>query len=136
MSYAVASALQSAIFDALRADAALGALVGSGIFDAVPSGAAPDLYVLIGAETVRASNDKTGTGARHQLEISVVSDAPGFSAAKAAAGAVCDVLDRADLSLSRGRLVYLNFDRATAQRSDGAAGRTIDLRFVARVEDT
>jgi len=96
---------------------------------------APDLPAA-GSRAVRPANDQTGQGARHQVNLQIVSDAPGFAAAKAAAGAVCDVLDGADLSLARGRLIFLNFDRAVAQRSDGAAGRTIDLRFVARVEDT
>ena len=56
--------------------------------------------------------------------------------AKAVAAAISDTLVDADLTLSRGRLVGLWFERATARRS-GTAGsaRRIDLRFRARVED-
>ena len=43
MSYAAAAAVQAAIFGRLRADAALGALVGEAIFDAVP----PGRYTLV-----------------------------------------------------------------------------------------
>ena len=45
MSYAVSGALQAAVFAALSGDAALAALVGSAIYDAVPAGTVPDLYV-------------------------------------------------------------------------------------------
>ena len=93
------------------------------------------LYVSLGAETVRQANDKTGNGALHDITVAVVTDVPGFAAAKQVAGAVCDVLHGNDLTLARGRLVYLNFDRATASRPKGATGRTINLRFRARVED-
>ncbi|MEO0390413.1 MAG: DUF3168 domain-containing protein [Pseudomonadota bacterium] len=135
MSYGVSAALQAAIFQALTADAALAALVGTAIYDAVPSGNLPPLYVTLGPETARAAHDKTGRGALHHVSVDVVTTAPGFAQAKQTAGAVCDALDQADLPLSRGRLVYLNFNRATASRSDQAAGRTITLRFAARTED-
>lgn len=135
MSYALSAALQTAIYEALLTEPALGALVGSDIYDALPSGVLPPLYVSIGAETVRAAGDATGDGAVHDVQVSVVTDQPGFAAAKAVAAVVSDTLHGADLALSRGRLVYLNFQRAVAARTDGAAGRTINLRFRARVED-
>ena len=120
MSYGVSAALQSAIYGALTGATAVTDLVGTDIYDAMPTGTVPSLYVSIGAETARAANDK---------------DVQGFAAAKAVATAVSDTLHDADLTLTRGRLVYLNFDRAVADRSDGGAGRTITMRFKARVED-
>ena len=63
MSYAVSAALQSAIFGALSADPTLNDLVGGAIYDALPSGALPPLYVSIGQEVVRERNDSTGIGA-------------------------------------------------------------------------
>jgi len=135
MSYAIASALQAAVFAQLDADPALQALVGDAIFDVAPPGGLPGLYVLLGPEDVRDRSDKTGHGAAHDFVLSVVSDADGFQTAKTVAAAVSDALVDADLVLSRGRLVSLNFLRARAQRVAKGAQRQIDLRFRARVED-
>lgn len=135
MSYGVSAALQSAIYDALRSDVALVALVGAAVYDALPAGNLPDLYVRLGSETVRDASDVSGAGAAHTLDISVITTNRGFSSAKAAAVAVNDALHDAALVLSRGRLVSLRFERATAARVDAGAGRQIDLRFRARVQD-
>lgn len=135
MSYALSSALQASVYQALTTDTALFAILGDAIYDALPAGTVPPLYASLGPETVEDASDSTGVGAVHRFTVSVVSDAPAFAAAKAAAGAVSDVLHDADLPLSRGRLVLMTFERATAARVDGANGRRIDLRFKARVED-
>ncbi|AXI47041.1 DUF3168 domain-containing protein [Sulfitobacter sp. SK012] len=135
MSYAMASALQTAVFGALASDVALAGLVGTAIYDAVPSGALPEIYVRLGSETVTDASDATGAGAVHRFTVSVITANPGFASAKLAAAAVSDVLHNADLALNRGRLVSLRFDRATASRIDTASARQIDLRFRARVQD-
>ncbi|KEJ90206.1 DUF3168 domain-containing protein [Sulfitobacter donghicola] len=135
MSYAISAALQEAIFGALTADAALGALVGDGIYDALPVGSLPDLYVLLGSETVREASDGSGAGAVHFINISVVTTNAGFSSAKIAAAAVSDALHEAQMPLTRGSLISLRFERATAKRVDAASARQIDLRFRARVQD-
>ncbi len=135
MSYGVSHALQGAVFQALVADTALGALVGNAIYDAPLPGGLPSLYVVIGPEKAKDASDKTGRGAEHEFSIEVISDAAGFSSAKAAAGAVSDVLIDAELSLSRGRLVSLGFVKAVAERTNGDL-RQITLTFRARVEDT
>lgn len=135
MSYAISGALQAAVFAALSADTGLSTLVGGGIYDAVPSGSVPDLYVLLGAETVREASDGSGVGAVHNFTVSVITTNPGFTSAKDAAGAVSDVLQDAELTLSRGTLVSLRFERAVARRIDSATARQIDLRFRARVQD-
>lgn len=135
MSYAVSGALQAAVFTALTGDATLASLVGSAIYDAVPAGIVPDIHVRLGTETVREASDGSGAGAVHSLTVSVVTSNPGFGTAKAAATAVSDVLHEADLTLTRGRLVSLRFERATARRIDAASARQIDLRFRARVQD-
>ena len=136
MSFAVSAALQEAVFARLTADAALAAIVGDAIHDAVPPGRPPDLFVLIGDERVRDRSDMTGRGALHEFTVSVVTTEAGFAGAKRAAGAVCDALIDAPMTLSRGRLVGLHFARARARRTDRGARRRIDLRFAARVEDT
>jgi len=135
MSYGVAAALQAAVYQLLIADTAVTNLVGGNIFDDVPPGALPDTYVSLGLEDVRDRSDKSGRGAVHFLTISVVSDAAGFQTAKTIAAAVNDALLGGTLSLTRGSLVYLNFERARARRIGPSDTRRIDLRFRARVED-
>lgn len=135
MSFALSSALQTAIYAALSSDDALAALVGPAIYDDVPPGDVPDLYVRLGAETVRDASDGTGTGAEHTLVVTVCSSRPGFGPAKAAAGAVSDALHDADLVMARGRLIALRFERARVRRIEAGNARQIDLRFRARVAD-
>ncbi len=135
MTYALSAAVQTAVFQALQTDADLSALVGDAIYDEVPKGALPSLYVMLGPETVMDQSDMTGVGSLHRLIISVVSDAAGFAQAKITAGVVSEVLAR-PLTLDRGQLVYMNFERAVAQRSgSGGKLRLVDLRFRARVDD-
>lgn len=136
MSYAVSSALQAAVFNALSTDPAVSGLVGTAIYDAIPSGTLPQIYVSLGPESVEAVHDSTGQGAVHRMTVSVVTEVPGFAAAKEVAGAVCDLLHDAPLSLARGQLVSLRFERAAAAKIDNATGRKIDLTFRARVEDS
>lgn len=136
MSYGVSMALQQAVYQHLRADATLAAVVGEAIYDAVPPGIVAGTYVSLGPEDVREASDKTGHGALHEIVVSVVTDAAGFSTAKAAATAVSDALVDAALPLGRGALVYLNFHRARARRVGNADIRRIDLRFRARVQDS
>jgi hypothetical protein len=135
MSYALAGALQAAVFARLSGDAVVAGLVGDAIYDAAPPGVLPGLFVTLGPEVVRDRSDKTGAGAEHEFTVSVLSDAAGFAAAKAVAGAVSDALVDAELVLSRGRLVGLWFLRAKAARVGSGERRRIDLTFRARVED-
>ena len=135
MSYGVAAALQRAVFSQLNADSGLDALVGTDIYDALPTGALPPLYVVLGAEDVRDASDKTGGGAWHQFTVSVVTQSAGFATAKAAAAAVSDALVDAPLALDRGRLISLNFYKAKAARVGTGSMRQINLIFRARVAD-
>lgn len=137
MSYGMAAPLQAAVYQLLLADAGLAALVGTAVYDAVPAGEIPETYVSLGPEEVRDRSDISGAGAEHRFTVSVISTAPGFAAAKAAAAAIGDALLGNPPALSRGRVVGIWFERASARRS-GQAGqlRRIDLRFRARVEDS
>ena len=92
MSFALSGPLQAAVYGALSADAALAALVGSDIYDAVPSGSVPAIYVRLGSEAVRDASDVSGAGAVHQFTVSVITTNPGFASAKAVAGAVSDAV--------------------------------------------
>lgn len=133
MTYAISQPLQAALFQRLMADAPLAALAGEHIYDALPPGTLPPLYVALGPETARDRSDQTGRGAEHDVTVSVVTDAAGFAQAKAAAAAVSDALLHAALPLSRGHLVSIRFLRAQAARRGDT--RQIDLIFRARVED-
>lgn len=135
MSYGVAAALQTAVFQALNADTILDGLVSGAIYDASPTGTVPSLYVSLGPEDVTDASDKTGHGARHEFIVSVVSDTAGFLTAKQVATAISDVLVDADLTLSRGALIGLYFVSAKARRVQDSDVRRIDIRFMARVED-
>jgi len=135
MSYGVAAALQAAVYAQLTNDGTLAAIVGTDIFDALPSGTLPSLYVALGPEVVKDQSDKTGAGALHELIVSVVTDVAGFAQAKAAAAAVSDAMVDADLTLTRGQLVSLNFYKATAARVGTGDIRQINLVFRARVAD-
>lgn len=130
MSYGVAAALQVAVYQRLTVE-----LPDVAIHDAMPSGGGSGTFVLIGPEEVREAGDKTGQGAWHRLQVSVISDAAGFLDAKAVAVRVSDALSGYRGTLSRGRIVALAFIRAQARRLDAGGTRRIDLRFDARVED-
>lgn len=130
MSYGVAAALQAAVYQKLVAD-----LPGVAIHDALPPGSGTGTFVLLGPEEALEASDISGAGAEHRFIVSVISDATGFLQAKEIAVAVSDALVDADLTLTRGRLVWLHFVKAQAKRLDAGAARRIDLRFAARVED-
>ncbi len=133
MTYALSAPLQAAVYQALLADAGVSDLVGTEIYDALPAGAMPPMYVLLGDEKVKDASDGTGQGAWHDFTVSVVSEAAGFSGAKEVAGAVSTALVDAPLTLSSGRLAGLRFVKARAAREPGGL-RRINLTFRARVD--
>ena len=139
MSYLGAIALQGAVYQQLRTDPALAALVGDAVYDAMPAAAPAGTFVSLGPEVVRDAGDMTGGAARHEFVVSVVSgadeDAAGFQSVKAAAAAVTEALDAASsLPLEMGRLAGLWFLRATARRAETGSGRRVDLTFRALVD--
>lgn len=135
MSFAVSEALQAAVFTALSGDAGVTALVGGGIYDALPSGALPGLYVALGAEKARDLSSKTTGGALHDLAVDIHGDVSGFQSVKAVAAAVCDALIDADLPLNRGVLTRLQFKSARAVKGVSPDQRVINLTFRAFVVD-
>ncbi len=139
MTYALAEALQVAVYDRLNSDATLTGLVGGAIFDGTvpgPVADAPELHVTIGQERVRDGGDKTHRGAAHDFTVTVHSTQAGFRTAKTVAGAVCEALVDAPLNLSRGALIGLRFLFARADRGRGVRERRrVALRFRAVLED-
>ena len=134
MSYAVSAALQAAIYQRLMQDEAMAALVQGHVYDALPQGALPALYVTLGTEVARDASDATGAGAWHDLSVAVISDAAGFQRAKEVAAAVSDALLGPLPDLGRGRLVSLRFLKARARREGGGLRRR-EMIFRARTED-
>lgn len=137
MSYAASVALQGAVYQALRNDAALVTLIGDAVYDAMPVAAPAGAYVSLGPEDARDAGDVTGAGSSHDFVVSVLSgseEASGFAEVKAVAAAVTDALEGAALSLARGHLVGVWFQRARARRVENGAGRRIDLTFRARID--
>ncbi|KUF11936.1 DUF3168 domain-containing protein [Pseudoponticoccus marisrubri] len=135
MTYALSGPLQAAVYARLSGDAALDALVGDHVYDALPAGPLPALYVALGPERVRDASDGSDGGALHDFIVSVVTGSAGFQGAKQAAAAISDALCGAEMTLSRGQVVGLWFLKAKAARETGGL-RRIDLTFRARVEDS
>lgn len=133
MSYVLSGVLQTAVYTALSNDAALSDLVGGAIYDALPAGRVPDIYVLLGQERVRDRSDYQVHAAMHEFAVTVMSDAPGYLSAKEAAARISELLDGADLTLSRGRLIRLDFYKANARQR--ANRREVEIWFRAFVED-
>lgn len=137
MSFHASAALQAAVYQALRADSALGELVGDAIFDAMPASLPSGTHVALGAEDVADAGDMTGAGARHDFVVSVLSgteETGGFAPVKAAAAAVVAALEDGDLTLGSGHLAGLWFVSARARRADGGTGRRVDMTFRARID--
>ncbi len=135
MTYALSQPLQAAVYQRLASDPALGALLGPAVYDQLPPGPVPPLYLALGPEVARDRSDATGQGSEHDLTVSVVVNGAGFSAAKTAAAAASDALLGAPLTLARGRVVAFRFLRAQARARGQGDTRQIDLIFRARVED-
>ncbi len=133
MSYGMTNALQTAVYGVLSADVALAAIVGTDIFDAIPEGTPPDIYVTIGPEKVRDASDGTAGGAVHDFSVTVTTTNAGYLQAKAAASAISDALLTTPLSLTRGRVARVHFYRAQAGRSSNT--RRIEIWFRARLDE-
>ncbi|WP_375262527.1 DUF3168 domain-containing protein [Palleronia sp.] len=136
MSYAVASALQEAVYERLTFDANVYDLVQGAVYDGVPAGTVPPLFISLGEEKVTDRSDADGYGALHEVVVSVVSSANGFQSAKRVAGAVSDALLGAPLVLGRGYLVGIWFRGAEARRITRSGTRRIDMRFRAQIQDS
>lgn len=133
MSYSAAAALQEAVFQRLHADFVLSGLLGDAIYDAIPPGTLPSLFVSLGPEAVRDASDVDGSNAQHDFVVSVVSDGGGFHQAKTVAAAISDALVDAPLLLARGNLAGLWFVKAKAGRTGNDELRRIDLSFRALI---
>jgi hypothetical protein len=140
MTCAMSWPLQQALFDAIRADPACTAHLGSRIYDAAPP-FGPDagtegLYLTLGDETVSDWSTASDRGARHQVTLTVHAPRRGFAEAKQAAAAVSDRITGGGLVLARGRAVDARFLGARTRRAEGDALREVEMRFAITVEDS
>ena len=137
MSYVLSAGLQAAVYQRLVGDPGLTGLIGDRIYDGPlergPDQAAPE-HITLGTESVRPNDTKTSSGAIHEFDVTVHSGRDGFDMAKRIAGAVCEALVDAPLTLSEGRLVALRFLRARAERGRAPEKRRVSLRFRAVVD--
>ena len=128
MSTLASLALQQAIFLRLSGDADLMAAV-SGVFDHVPETAVLP-YVRLGAVSASDWSSKSFSGQRHRISVQIFSEAPGEAEAKALAGTVHALLDRASLTLAGHQLVRLGFEGLQMLREPGDITQAL-LRFEA-----
>ena len=134
MSYAAASALQTALFSLLSGDATLATLAPGGVFDAPVPGTPQGSYVVLGIEDALDRSDISGPGAEHRVTLQVISDAHGFATVKDAAARVDALMQGPVPTLSQGRVVAVWFQDARARRLDGGDLRRIELRYRIRIE--
>lgn len=138
MTYALSMPLQKAVYEALVADFNVQNLTGGAVYDSplpLEGEVRPSEYLTLGPERVKENGSATSDGAIHDFSVTVHSSADGFQRSKSLAGAVCDVLLDATLTLDRGELVSLRFMRARADTGRGSVKRVVALNFRAFVED-
>lgn len=133
MSYGTTAALQAAIYGCLTGDAQVGALTGGHVYDALPEGALPPMYVSLGPETVRDATDGSAGGAQHDVLVTVHSAQPGYAGAKAVAAAVSDALLTRPVRPARGRVVAVRFLKARARSA--RSERRVEMWFRLRLDD-
>ncbi|MFV0244906.1 MAG: DUF3168 domain-containing protein [Qingshengfaniella sp.] len=129
MSYRDAGDLQAAIHARLTGDTALMALVAGAVFDAVPEGRAPDVYLALGAEEVTETRDHDGAIMRHRIDLSAIGKAESFAQVKAVAAAAEAALRAAPLTAPGLNIMDMWLERVRATRGKHPARRRIDMRI-------
>jgi len=129
-----AAALRAAIYDALTADAALGALLGGPKVYDEPPRSVTFPYVTVGEARVTDFSTGSEPGEEHQLTLHAWSRQGGHREAHLISGALLQALDDAPLALAEHHLVNLRFATADVRRE--ADGRTYHalVRFRAVTE--
>jgi hypothetical protein len=129
-----AAALRAAIYDALTADAALGALLGGPKVYDEPPRSVTFPYVTVGEARVTDFSTGSEPGEEHQLTLHAWSRQGGHREAHLISGALLQALDDAPLALAEHHLVNLRFATADVRRE--ADGRTYHalVRFRAMTE--
>lgn len=130
-------ALQTALFEHLRADPVLTeTLGGPRIYDASPhaqSGEGPPPYITLRDESVTAWDTKTEEGTAHELTFTVWSAERGFSQVKSIQAALADALATVP-ELADARVIDLRFVSSATRRERRTRLRRADCVYRALVE--
>jgi len=125
--------LQRAMYDRLSTDPAIVAAIGGHVYDALPAGQLPDLFISLGVESFVDRSDKTGSASQHDTTVAVIASQPGFLAAKELAADVAFALGEDPLQLAHDQTSTLEFLRAEARRDTDSQTRRIDMVFRVRI---
>lgn len=128
-----AAELQKAIVAALSGDAALGAVVGSRIFDQAPA-SVPFPYIAFGRTGIHDWSTSTEDGTEQLFTLHVWSKAKGRQETLAIMEQVRVRLDNAALALAGHHLVSLRLDYGEARRDDDLSVHHGLMRFRAVTE--
>ncbi len=99
------------------------------VWDAPPAGARPEMWVHVGEEEVRASDDASASGAEHMIKLWIESVPGSYAAAKGVARAILVALEA---PLGVPGLVSVEFRRSRARQVGGR--RRIEMIFRARMD--
>lgn len=125
--------LQGALVARLKADATLGALIGSRVYDQPPDGATFPYFTIGEAQFLR--DDATCvSGGRIYLTMHAWSRAVGFPEVKRIADAVVESVHLAPITLPTNHLISIMHRQTDAFRDpDGLTSHAV-IKFVANVE--
>jgi len=140
MSNDAAYELQVAIVKALKADAAVKALIGGRIYDRIPMDGTGKVtakfpYVSLGPEQEIPEHINCIAGGDIVQQLDVWSRAVGRAEAKKIARAVKDALDDVDLSLGSNALVCLSYEGRRVLTDPDGLTTHIPMSFQATVEE-
>ncbi|WP_449414976.1 DUF3168 domain-containing protein [Ochrobactrum teleogrylli] len=125
--------LQKALYDRLKADPALSAVIGSRVYDTVPEGAAFP-YVSFGPFDELSDDAECITGFEITMQLDVWSRKPGFPECRQVGDLVRRAVLGAEIELPDNRLVSISHRQTMTTRDpDGLTSHGI-VNFVAFVE--
>lgn len=116
------SAVQTAVYGALVANAGVTALIGSRVYDHVPADAAFP-YVVIGETEAEPFDDKTKSGMVQAFGVHTWSRARGAKEAKDVMAAVSAALHRAGLTVTGHELAWIRFTESELMLEDDGLTR-------------
>ena len=128
-----AAELQTAIFDALRGDAGLAAIIGTRIFDHAPANVAFP-YISFGRTSVYDWSTGTERGSEHLFTLHVWSKTKGKKETLDIMERAKTLLDDAALAMSAHHLVNLRLEFAEARFDEDLSLHHGLLRFRAMIE--
>lgn len=123
-------ALQAALVAALRADAALAALIGDAVFDSPPKGRQPP-YLVIARHDVAPNDGDDAPGHVHRLVLHAWAEGPGRRPVLALAERLLAVALQAPLAAAGLRVTHRRHERTetVAESGSGRMRAAVSLRL-------